>query len=93
MSLDRNPSYTDSEGRQVALLVHASQLTPAIMGDVEECVDWFYNEPMGTEAFINRLCSAYGQVGETGRYDVERLDTTAVKAIMRHARQVRPRLA
>lgn len=92
MTLDRNPSYTDSEGRQVALLVHASQLTPAIMADVESCVDWFYDEPMGTEAFINRLCSAYGQVGAK-RYDIERLDTTAVKAIMQHARRVRPRLA
>lgn len=80
--------YVDNEGRTVELITSPDQVTPAVLADVAECVGWFDGEPMGTEEFIDRLCKNYGQAGDQ-RYEIERLDTTAVKMIMRHARRIR----
>ena len=86
--MSRAAEYVDNEGRTVRLIINPDQVTPAILADVEDCVSWFDGEPMGVEDFIDRLCRSYGQVGED-RYDIERLDSPAVKMIMRHARAVR----
>lgn len=63
-----------------------ADVTDAILALVDECVDWFDNEPtMPTEAFIDRLCATYGAI----TWDIESYDNPAVRKIMRRARGVR----
>jgi hypothetical protein len=62
-----------------------ADVTPDILASVEECVDWFDDErTMPTEAFVDRLCSAY-----SNGWDIESYDNPAVRKIMRRARQIR----
>jgi len=67
------------------ILETADDVTDAILKDVEDCVEWFDDEPMGTEAFIDRLCKSCSG----GEYDIESYDNPAVRKIMKHARSVR----
>ena len=63
----------------------ADDVTAEILSDVEDCVGFFEDEPMGTEAFIDRLCKSYG----SDQFDIESYDNPAVRKIMRHARAVK----
>jgi hypothetical protein len=69
----------------IKVLETADDVTDAILKDVEDCVGFFDDEPMGTEAFIDRLCKSYGGT----EFDVESYDNAAVRKIMKHARSVR----
>jgi hypothetical protein len=67
------------------ILESEADVTDDILTSVDECVDWFDDEPsMPTEEFIDRLCTTYA-VG----WDIESYDNPAVRKIMRRARQVR----
>lgn len=60
-------------------------VTPTILASVEDCVDWFDDEPtMPLEEFLDRLCGTYAN-----GWDIESLDNPAVRKIMRHARKIR----
>lgn len=73
------------------VLVRAADVTDHILVHVGSCVDdWFPDGPLPEDDFIDRLCRGYGN-GEG--WDIENLDTPAVRKIMRHARQARREMA
>jgi hypothetical protein len=70
---------------ELHVLETEADVTADILAAVEECVDWFDEErSMPVEAFIDRLCDAYG-----AGWDIESYDNAAVRKIMRKARQIR----
>lgn len=70
------------------LLVTAGDVDEDALALVRECVDdWFpADTPMAQDDFIDTLCERYGN---TAGWDIEQLDTPAVRKIMREARRVR----
>jgi hypothetical protein len=72
-------------------LSKAEDVTDHILVLVANCVeDWYPDDrSMPQDDFIDRLCDSYGN--EEG-WDIEDLDTPAVRKIMRHARSVRREL-
>jgi hypothetical protein len=69
-------------------LVTAEDVTDEILGAVAQAVEWFEGEAtMPVEDFIDRLCGTYAE-----GWDIEQLDTPAVRKIMKHARKVRREL-
>ena len=73
------------------LLTQKSDVTLHIRALVANCVeDWFPNEPLNTEDFIDRLCTHY--LNDEG-WDIESMDTPAVREIMREARHTKRELA
>jgi hypothetical protein len=73
----------------IRLLLQAQDVTDHILVLVANCVeDRFAEGPIPTEDFIDRLCDDYAE-----GWDIEILDSPAVRKIMRHARAVRRELA
>lgn len=68
------------------ILVNANDVTDHMLVLVVNTVEWFMDGPMPTDDFIDRLCKDYLN-GEG--WDIEDLDTPAVRKIMRHARQAK----
>jgi hypothetical protein len=66
------------------LLVDAADVDDPILRSVEDCVEWFLDGPLNEDDFIDRLCKSYA-----GGWDIEQLNTPAVRTIMRHARKVK----
>jgi hypothetical protein len=68
------------------LLRTAADVTPHLLTLVTDCVEgWFPPpRPMPTEEFVDRLCGSYAN-----GWDIEELDSPAVRKIMRHAHHVR----
>jgi hypothetical protein len=52
--------------------------------------DWFPDDQIPTEDFIDRLCDNYLQAEG---FDIESYDCPAVRKLMRHARQAKRELA
>lgn len=81
---------TTYKGDPLAILYDADDVTDKVLRDAEETVDWFDDEPsMPTTDFIDRMCQGGGYLADGTPYDIEELDSPAVRKIMRHARQVR----
>lgn len=78
--------------RTPRLITAAQDVNAHILVLVANCVeDWFPDDrPMPTDEFIDRLCEHYGF---PEGWDIEKLDTPAVRKIMRHARQTRAEMA
>jgi hypothetical protein len=73
------------------ILTQANDVTEHILVLVANCVeDWFPHGPMPTDDFIDRFCECYGMDED---FDIESLDTPAVRKIMRHARAIRQEIA
>jgi hypothetical protein len=70
------------------LLTKAEDVDAHVLVLVANCVeDWFPPErALATEAFLDRLCNGY--IDSDG-WDIEQMDTPAVRKIMRHARHTR----
>jgi hypothetical protein len=77
-----------TEERTWQILREAEDITPEIEKDIEDCVGWFEDSPtMGTQEFIDRLCTTYGGSGRSpGDWDIDSYDNAAVRKIMRIAR-------
>lgn len=75
-------------GTNLRLLVTAGDIDEDALALVRECVDdWFLvGTPMAADEFIDTLCERYGN---TAGWDIEQLDTPAVRVIMREARRAR----
>jgi hypothetical protein len=73
-------------------LTAAEDVTAHILVLVATCVeDWFPpSRPMPLEDFIDCLCVRYGNAEG---WDIESLDSLAVRRIVRHARYVRREIA
>lgn len=74
------------------ILASAEDVSEHVLVLVADCVeDWFHDErPMPSDEFIDCLCEGYGNADG---WDIEMLDTPAVRKIMRHARHVRREMA
>lgn len=74
------------------VLEQAADVDDHILVLVANCVeDRFSDErPMSLEDFIDRLCDHYGN--DEG-WDIEKLDSPAVRKIMRYARQIKREIA
>lgn len=69
------------------MLEHANEVSAHILVLVANCVEDRFNEgPIPEGDFIDRLCDDYGNADG---WDIDNLDTPAVRKIMRHARKVR----
>lgn len=71
------------------ILETATDVTDDVLNAAARCVEDRFAPgiPLDQEDFIDRLCDDYAR-----GWDIERLDTPAVRKIMRHARTVRAEL-
>jgi hypothetical protein len=67
------------------VLTTAEDITPEMEPMILNTLDWFGDERLSTEEFIDRFCKDYG--GE--EWDIESYDNAAVRKIMREARKMR----
>ena len=67
------------------LIERADDVTTGMLTVVANCVDDYYIDSgiPPVDEFIDRLCDEYGNADG---WDIENLDTPAVRKIMRHAR-------
>lgn len=80
------PLLPEPDYSHLKMLVTKEDVTEEILKCVENCVDWFDDEPtMGTQEFIDRLCKTYG--GDD--FDMGNYDNEAARYIMREARRIR----
>lgn len=63
----------------------ADDVDAEVLAAVEEAVEWFMDRPLNTDEFLDRLCDSPGTTG----WDIEQVDTPAVRKIMRHARAIK----
>jgi hypothetical protein len=68
------------------VLSAAHEVDDHVLVLVTNCVEDRFppDEAMPTDEFIDRLCESYAE-----GWDIEQLDTPAVRKIMRHARAIR----
>jgi hypothetical protein len=75
------------------IIYGAHEVSDHMLTLVVNCVeDWFPADRgrINTEDFIDRLCENYGNADG---WDIEQLDTPAVRKIMRHARTAQREMA
>lgn len=70
--------------RELKIIREVEDITADVELAIQETVEWFVDGPMPTEDFIDRLCKDYGD-----GWDIEELDTPAVRKIMRIARSIK----
>jgi len=73
------------------VIYKATDVTPAILEDAVEVLDWFGDGPIDWELFIDRMADYGSQPRTDGQptYDFEHYDSPAVRKIQRHVRELR----